>query len=72
VQGLALARDAGNRPGEAQALTLLGHVLADSGQDEDARGRWLAAAAVLEELGSPQAAKVRALLGVTLTPGPRG
>ncbi|MEU5870911.1 BTAD domain-containing putative transcriptional regulator [Glycomyces sp. NPDC047369] len=52
----------GNRYVEAETLVKLGEVQRDSGDMEAARRAWRGALAILEELGHPDAAQVRALL----------
>ncbi|MCS7478914.1 hypothetical protein ACFFQW_36280 [Umezawaea endophytica] len=60
---LDLSRRTGRRIGEAHALTWLGRTRLAMGEDRMAAGCWRAALEVLEELGAPDAAEVRALLG---------
>jgi DNA-binding SARP family transcriptional activator/tetratricopeptide (TPR) repeat protein len=66
-QALAAARHIGNRQGEALALYTLGKIQYDSGQTTSARGSWHQALAIFEELGAPQATKVRARLEASVT-----
>ncbi|MEU6961210.1 tetratricopeptide repeat protein [Streptomyces chrestomyceticus] len=61
-QALATARGTGNRWVRANALSTLGYTLQCTGHLDRARACWQEAVAIYEELGSPEAADVRALL----------
>ena len=62
---------AGDRYGQAFALAHLGDVLADVDDTDAARASWTDALAVLDDLGHPEAAEVRAKLRVTRPGRPR-
>jgi DNA-binding SARP family transcriptional activator/tetratricopeptide (TPR) repeat protein len=62
-RSVELYREAGDRYFEAEALTHLGDAQAGAGDLDDARRSWRDAAVILDELGHPDAAKVRAKLG---------
>ncbi|GIF77832.1 SARP family transcriptional regulator [Asanoa siamensis] len=55
-------RDLGDRWFEAAALTQLGHVYLHSGRDGQSRDAWRRAAAIYEDLNSPEAHVIRAHL----------
>ncbi|MDT5032844.1 MAG: hypothetical protein QOC94_3015, partial [Actinoplanes sp.] len=59
---IACAREGADRYSEAHGLRHLGDVRAESGQLTDARHSWLTALTILDELGHPDAAVVRARL----------
>ncbi|MEU7227868.1 tetratricopeptide repeat protein [Streptomyces chrestomyceticus] len=61
-QALATARGTGNRWVRANALSTLGYTLQCTGHLARAHACWQEAVAIYEELGSPEAADVRALL----------
>lgn len=61
-QALATARGTGNRWVRANALSTLGCTLQCTGHLDRAHACWQEAVAIYEELGSPEAADVRALL----------
>ena len=63
---------AGDRYGQAFALAHLGDVLADADGADAARAAWTDALAVLDDLGHPEAAEVRAKLRATRPGRPRG
>lgn len=57
-----LNREAGLRSGEAAALTGLGEVLLETGDRGGARKTWAQALAVFEDLGHPEAERIRGRL----------
>ncbi|KNE81959.1 BTAD domain-containing putative transcriptional regulator [Streptomyces xinghaiensis] len=61
-QALSVLRGIGGEWRRANALTMLGRALNDIGQLDRARVCWQEALAVYDQLGSPEAAEVRALL----------
>ncbi|MFI0366844.1 BTAD domain-containing putative transcriptional regulator [Actinomadura sp. 1N219] len=62
LRALAVARTIGNRLGEGLALFNLGKIKNDTGDRVAARRLWGQALGIFEQLGAPQAAKVRARL----------
>jgi tetratricopeptide (TPR) repeat protein len=62
-RSVGLARDEGDRYGEADGLSHLGDVHRDAGDPAVARGLWLQALIILDELRHPDADGVRAKLG---------
>jgi len=64
-QATALRTRIGHLDGQAISLTALGDTLQSVGRTEAARTAWRAALAILDELKSPRAAKVRAALEAT-------
>jgi len=61
-QALAGARQIDNQHGAALALYTLGKVQHDTGRNDAARESWHQALAIFEQLGAPQAVKVRVRL----------
>jgi tetratricopeptide (TPR) repeat protein len=59
---LALTADSGDRFEHARALDGIAQVLASTGQDEAARDHWSAALVIYEELGVPEADRIRGRL----------
>jgi tetratricopeptide (TPR) repeat protein/transcriptional regulator with XRE-family HTH domain len=64
-QALAIHRETGHRLGQARALVVLGHGRRRTGVPGAARSSWQEASALLSDLGVPEAAQVRTLLGDT-------
>lgn len=62
-EALARHREAGHRLYQASVATHLGDAYRDAGRPADADGAWRAALAILDDLGHPDAADVRARLG---------
>ncbi|MFI0405838.1 AfsR/SARP family transcriptional regulator [Actinomadura sp. 3N508] len=65
LRALTVARAIGNRLGEGLALFNLGKIKNDTGDCAAAHRLWGQALGIFEQLGAPQAAKVRARLTVT-------
>jgi tetratricopeptide (TPR) repeat protein len=61
-QVAAHRREIGHRQGEATSLQALGTVLRDSGDIDGARAAWRRALTIFEELGDPEADRLRATL----------
>lgn len=60
-EAIRAAQQTGHRPGEARALHILGNVLHDRGNDDEARAMWQAAFVVHTELGTAEVAVLRGL-----------
>ena len=64
-RALALWRENGNRPFEAETLTRLGDTLLASGEPDTPRQAWRDALNILEELGEPNTEPVRTKLAAS-------
>jgi DNA-binding SARP family transcriptional activator len=72
-QALSLHREIGNRWGEAETLGHLGDTRHAAGNPQEARTAWEQALEILDDLGHPDADKIRAKLGEAsgwASPGP--
>lgn len=59
---IAVHRETGHRPGEADTLLVLGHALRQAAEPTLGREQWQAAIALYADIGSPNAATARRLL----------
>jgi tetratricopeptide (TPR) repeat protein/DNA-binding XRE family transcriptional regulator len=57
---IALSREVGHRPGEAEALALIGDLEDEAGRPAEARRSWQLAGAIFDELADPRAEELLA------------